>query len=243
MAFKDSLLTLTSYPDTRRRSPKMRSRCRNLRRSPGGGGLRGACGSARALSFRHDGQHSRDHRKRNGEEPEQRQGHAGGIRRRCREIRHSARNPTRKMPKLRGPGSAGRPRAASRPHHRAGAGRLRPVVRRSRDIRIGAAYPRSAREPAGAPVRTGDGRRRLGFQPCRGARVSDAMPLLEKARKVRIVTVTNEKKLDSKHSAEALARTSLATASTWCSTRSMPTDGGSARCSKPIPFRTRSTFS
>jgi nucleotide-binding universal stress UspA family protein len=32
------------------------------------------------------------------------------------------------------------------------------------------------------------------------------MPLLEKARKVRIVTVTNEKKLDSKHSAEALAR-------------------------------------
>jgi nucleotide-binding universal stress UspA family protein len=36
--------------------------------------------------------------------------------------------------------------------------------------------------------------------------VSDAMPLLEKARKVRVVTVTNEKKLDGKHSAEALAR-------------------------------------
>jgi nucleotide-binding universal stress UspA family protein len=36
--------------------------------------------------------------------------------------------------------------------------------------------------------------------------VSDAMPLLEKARKVRIVTVTNEKKLDSKHSSEALAK-------------------------------------
>ena len=32
------------------------------------------------------------------------------------------------------------------------------------------------------------------------------MPLLEKARKVRIVTVTNEKKLDSKHFAEELAR-------------------------------------
>ena len=32
------------------------------------------------------------------------------------------------------------------------------------------------------------------------------MPLLEKAKKVRIVTVTNEKKLDSKHSAEALAK-------------------------------------
>jgi nucleotide-binding universal stress UspA family protein len=36
--------------------------------------------------------------------------------------------------------------------------------------------------------------------------ISDALPLLEQARKVRIVTVTNEKKLDSRHSAEALAR-------------------------------------
>lgn len=36
--------------------------------------------------------------------------------------------------------------------------------------------------------------------------VSDALPLLENAKKVRIVTVTNEKKLDSKHSAEELAK-------------------------------------
>ena len=36
--------------------------------------------------------------------------------------------------------------------------------------------------------------------------VSDAMPLLEKARKVRVVTVTNEKKLDRKHFAEELAK-------------------------------------
>ena len=36
--------------------------------------------------------------------------------------------------------------------------------------------------------------------------VSDAMPLLEKADKVRIVTVLNEKRLDSKHSAEELAK-------------------------------------
>jgi nucleotide-binding universal stress UspA family protein len=36
--------------------------------------------------------------------------------------------------------------------------------------------------------------------------VSDAMPLLEKASKVRVVTVTHEKKLDSKRSAEALAK-------------------------------------
>jgi nucleotide-binding universal stress UspA family protein len=36
--------------------------------------------------------------------------------------------------------------------------------------------------------------------------VSDALPLLEKARNVRIVTVANEKKLDTKRSAEALAK-------------------------------------
>jgi nucleotide-binding universal stress UspA family protein len=36
--------------------------------------------------------------------------------------------------------------------------------------------------------------------------VSDAMPLLEKAKKVRIVTVLNEKRLDNKHSAEELAK-------------------------------------
>jgi nucleotide-binding universal stress UspA family protein len=36
--------------------------------------------------------------------------------------------------------------------------------------------------------------------------VSDALPLLEKAKRVRIVTVINEKKLDNKHSAEELAK-------------------------------------
>ena len=36
--------------------------------------------------------------------------------------------------------------------------------------------------------------------------VSDALPLLERDKKVRIVTVTNEKSLDSKHSAEELAK-------------------------------------
>lgn len=36
--------------------------------------------------------------------------------------------------------------------------------------------------------------------------VSDALPLLERARKVRIVTVGNEKSFDAKHSAEALAK-------------------------------------
>jgi nucleotide-binding universal stress UspA family protein len=36
--------------------------------------------------------------------------------------------------------------------------------------------------------------------------VSDAMPLLEKARKVRVVTVLNDKRLDQKHSAEELSK-------------------------------------
>ena len=36
--------------------------------------------------------------------------------------------------------------------------------------------------------------------------VADAVPILEKAREVRIVTVANEKVLDSKHSAEELAK-------------------------------------
>ncbi len=36
--------------------------------------------------------------------------------------------------------------------------------------------------------------------------VADAIPLLEKAKEVRIVTVTNEKIFDSKHSAEELAK-------------------------------------
>ncbi len=36
--------------------------------------------------------------------------------------------------------------------------------------------------------------------------VSDALPLLERARKVRVVTVTNEKSLDTKHSGEELAK-------------------------------------
>jgi nucleotide-binding universal stress UspA family protein len=36
--------------------------------------------------------------------------------------------------------------------------------------------------------------------------VSDALPLLERAKKVRVVTVTNEKALDTMHSAEELAK-------------------------------------
>ncbi len=161
-----------------------------------------------------------------------------------REIRHSARNPTRKMLDLRGPGSAGRPRAASRPHHRAGAGRLRPVVRRSRDIRIGAAYPRSAREPARAPVRTRDRRRRLGFQPCRGACCLRCHAAARKGQEG--ADRHRHQRKETGH--QAFRR------STGQEPRSprhrrgarqgrCQRHGGSARCSKPTPFRIRSTSS
>ena len=36
--------------------------------------------------------------------------------------------------------------------------------------------------------------------------VSDAMPMLETAKRVRVVTVLNEKRLDNKHSAEELSK-------------------------------------
>ena len=36
--------------------------------------------------------------------------------------------------------------------------------------------------------------------------ISDALPLLEKARKVRVVTIVDEKNIDSKHSAEELGK-------------------------------------
>ena len=73
--------------------------------------------------------------------------------------------------------------------------------------------------------------------------VSDAMPLLEKARKVRVVTVVNEKKLDSKHSAEALAKNLARHGIDVVLDKAMPTADRSARCSRPTPSRIRSTFS
>lgn len=60
--------------------------------------------------------------------------------------------------------------------------------------------------PRGRPFELGTVAVAWDFSRAAARAVSDAMPLLEKAKKVRIVTVINEKKLDSKHSAEALAR-------------------------------------
>jgi nucleotide-binding universal stress UspA family protein len=60
--------------------------------------------------------------------------------------------------------------------------------------------------PRGRPFELGTVAVAWDFSRAAARAVSDAMPLLEKAKKVRIVTVVNEKKLDSKHSAEALAR-------------------------------------
>ena len=60
--------------------------------------------------------------------------------------------------------------------------------------------------PRGRPLELGTVAVAWDFSRAAARAVSDAMPLLEKAKKVRVVTVTNEKKLDGKHSAEALAR-------------------------------------
>ena len=157
--------------------------------------------------------------------------------------RYSARNPAGKMPDLRCAGSPGRACAAPRSHHRAGAGQLRPVVCRSRHLRIGTADPHPARKAARTPVPTRHRRRRLGFQSRRGPRGFRRHAAARKGRKVHVVTVINEKMLEAGTPPKSWPGTWRATASTWCWTRSMPTAEGSARCSRPTPRRNRSTFS
>jgi len=61
-------------------------------------------------------------------------------------------------------------------------------------------------EPRSRPFELGTVAVAWDFSRAAARAVSDAMPLLEKAKKVRIVTVLNEKRLDNKHSAEELAK-------------------------------------
>jgi nucleotide-binding universal stress UspA family protein len=63
--------------------------------------------------------------------------------------------------------------------------------------------PHTARE---RPVELGTIAVAWDFSRAAARAVSDALPLLEHAKKVRIVNVTNEKSLDTKHSAEELAK-------------------------------------
>ena len=67
--------------------------------------------------------------------------------------------------------------------------------------------------------------------------------IAQKARKVRIVTVTNEKKLDTKHSARELAKNLARHGIDVVLDKVDAKAGGSARFSKPILLRIRSTFS
>lgn len=60
--------------------------------------------------------------------------------------------------------------------------------------------------PRGRPFELGSVAVAWDFSRTAARAIADALPLLEKARKVRVVTVTDEKKLDSRHSAEALAK-------------------------------------
>ena len=127
---------------------------------------------------------------------------AGSVRSRRGEGRRFQRLRAREMQDLRSPGTAGRICAASRSHHHAGVERS--MVCRGRDLRVGQTDPDPAwQKPRSRGIALGTVAVAWDFSRA-AARASDAMPLVEKARKVRIVTILNEKRLDSKHSAEEL---------------------------------------
>ena len=74
--------------------------------------------------------------------------------------------------------------------------------------------------------------------------VADALPLLPRAKIVRVVTITNEKTIETRRSGSELARGILPATelrSFW--KRRTPEDGPSARLSKPMPTHVTSTFS
>ena len=62
------------------------------------------------------------------------------------------------------------------------------------------------RKPESRPFELGTVAVAWDFSRAAARAVSDAIPLLEKAKKVRVVTVLNEKHLDNKHSAEELSK-------------------------------------
>jgi nucleotide-binding universal stress UspA family protein len=62
------------------------------------------------------------------------------------------------------------------------------------------------RNPRSRPFELGTVALAWDFSRAAARAVSDAMPLLEKAGRVRVVTVVNEKRLDNKHSAEELSK-------------------------------------
>lgn len=61
-------------------------------------------------------------------------------------------------------------------------------------------------DPGSQPFELGTVAVAWDFSRAAARAVSDALPLLEKAKKVRVVTVLNEKHLDNKHSAEELSK-------------------------------------
>ena len=225
MAFKDILLTLTSYPDP---TP---ARCRGcgfiaatLRRAPYRSRLRGACSGSRPFPFRLDCQHSRHHRGRSRKEPQEREGHARRIRRSRRQGWRFCTRPNWKNARPSSPGPPGRVCAASRSHHRAGAGKLRSMVRGSPHLRIGPADPRLARKASRTPVRTGNRRRRLGFQPRRGPRgFRRACRCSKRPGRCASSPSSTKRIWIPSIPPKNWPRTWRATASMWCWTRSTPT--------------------
>ena len=80
------------------------------------------------------------------------------------------------------------------------------MVRRGRDIWVRQADPDPAAKSEIPSVRAWDVAVAWDFSRAAARAVSDALPLLEKAKKVRVVTVLNEKQLDNKNSAEELSK-------------------------------------
>ena len=74
------------------------------------------------------------------------------------------------------------------------------------DIRVGQTYPGPSDRPAVTPLSTGNRCCGLDFSRAAARLVADALPLLENAKKLRIVTVVNEKPFDTKTSNEDLAK-------------------------------------
>src|SRR4030095_4569328 len=80
------------------------------------------------------------------------------------------------------------------------------MVCRNRDIRFGQAHHSAAGGPAIASIRTRYRRVGLGFQPNSGAGGGGCASDSRKTQKVRVVTIINDKVIDTKHSAEELAK-------------------------------------
>ena len=174
----------------------------------------------------------------------EREGPARRIRRSRGKGRRSARNLHGKMPDLRSPGPAGRLCAASRSHDRARPGILRSMVRGDVDLRIGPADPRSCRRPLARAHSNWEPSSSLGISAApRPGRFPTRFPCSNAPRRYASSPSPTKRLSIRSTLPRNWPRTWRATASTWCWTRSTQTAGRSARFLKPMRFRIGPTSS